>query len=88
MSPAYTGMRIHSTWYGVGDDGKIAVPLAAARDFGRHAVLVVGYRDGGFIVQNSWGTDWGHDGFGYIESTYVDDHGIAAWALSTQIGGN
>ncbi|MBN2056499.1 hypothetical protein JW905_16360 [bacterium] len=36
-----------------------------------HTILIVGYDDpafppGHWIVRNSWGTDWGEDGYGYI----------------------
>ena len=33
-----------------------------------HFVLIVGYDDtlGAWIIKNSWGTDWGYNGFGYI----------------------
>lgn len=40
------------------------------RDHGRHAMCVVGYDDnkygGAFEVQNSWGTDWGNNGYIWI----------------------
>lgn len=40
---------------------------------GGHAVAIVGYRaDGTFIVRNSWGTDWGDEGFAYVTSEYVE----------------
>ena len=80
--PVVLGMKIHTTWYGVGKDGQIARPSASARDLGGHAVVVVGYSDDAFIVLNSWGDDWGDNGFGYIENDYVDNHAVAAWALS------
>jgi len=28
-----------------------------------HAVVVVGYGDGYWIVRNSWGADWGEEGY-------------------------
>jgi C1A family cysteine protease len=28
-----------------------------------HAVLAVGYDEDSLIIKNSWGTDWGLDGF-------------------------
>ena len=32
-----------------------------------HCVQVVGYTDSYWIVRNSWNTDWGNDGFIYVE---------------------
>jgi len=44
------------------------------RNFGGHAMCVIGYDDnkygGAFEIQNSWGTDWGNEG--YIWITYED----------------
>ncbi|WP_247828968.1 C1 family peptidase [Arthrobacter antioxidans] len=34
-----------------------------AGQLGGHAFTIVGYNDVGFLVQNSWGTDWGSGGF-------------------------
>lgn len=30
---------------------------------GGHAMTVVGYNSDGFIIRNSWGSDWGNDGY-------------------------
>ena len=38
---------------------------------GGHAVALVGYRPGSFIVRNSWGTTWGDKGFGYASLAYA-----------------
>ncbi|AGC75759.1 papain like protease [Nonlabens dokdonensis] len=35
-------------------------------NYGAHAVNIVGYNDKGFIFKNSWGTDLGDNGYGYI----------------------
>ncbi len=33
---------------------------------GYHAMAVVGYNPWGFMIRNSWGTDWGVDGYAFI----------------------
>jgi hypothetical protein len=82
------GIRLYRPWYEVAEDGRIAMPTAGAAPFGGHAVLVVGYRDGDgegggtYIVRNSWGADWGADGYGFLPYAYVDANGIAAWGLA------
>jgi C1A family cysteine protease len=70
------------TWYEVGPTGRIAMPSAGARDFGGHAVLVVGYEADALIIRNSWGGDWGENGYGYLPDAYVDAYGAAAWAFA------
>lgn len=34
-----------------------------SRQLGGHAFAIVGYNEVGFLVQNSWGTTWGRNGF-------------------------
>jgi hypothetical protein len=34
--------------------------------WGGHALLLVGYDEHGFIFKNSWGTDWGDQGYAYM----------------------
>lgn len=38
---------------------------------GGHAVCLVGYTPDHFIVRNSWGDDWGDNGFGYASNAYA-----------------
>ncbi|MES2073195.1 MAG: C1 family peptidase [Pseudomonadota bacterium] len=49
---------------------------------GGHAFALIGYTDQGFVVQNSWGTEWGHLGFAIL--TYEDwvANGTDAWTVS------
>lgn len=80
--PVVLGVRLHATWYGIGSDGRISMPTVGARDFGGHAILAVGYQADEFIVQNSWGNDWGKDGLAFLPGDYVDRFGISAWSLA------
>lgn len=44
-------------------------------NYGAHVVTIVGYNDKGFIFKNSWGNQWGDNGYGYIS---FDAHRIMA----------
>ena len=39
-----------------------------------HSVLVVGYKENGFIIRNSWGTSWGKNGYGFISDADFEKH--------------
>lgn len=49
---------------------------------GGHAFAFVGFNADGFIVQNSWGSDWGYKGFALL--TYEDwlNHASDAWVAT------
>ena len=48
-------------------------------DIGGHAFLVAGYNAIGFLVQNSWGTKWGHNGYATLPYEDWLANGYDAW---------
>lgn len=42
---------------------------------GGHAVLITGYDDEQkvFIFKNSWGPEWGHEGYGFVTFDHIDN---------------
>jgi hypothetical protein len=47
------------------------IPIQKAKPSdGGHAFIITGYTENGFIIQNSWGTDWGNKGLAIL--TYED----------------
>jgi predicted alpha/beta hydrolase family esterase len=55
--------NVHQGWSEPGDGGLIEY---SETQLGAHAFAVVGYDKNGFWIQNSWGDEWGHQGFACI----------------------
>lgn len=68
-------------------EGHITMPDHDKEFMEGHAVLVVGYDDNanlrkGFLtLRNSWGVDWGDEGYGYLPYTYIEHNGGEAWIV-------
>lgn len=72
-----TGL-VHTGWEQVGPDG--VVPYNGGEAIlGGHAFAIVAYDEDGFWFQNSWGDDWGKDGFGRISYDDWLQHGTDVW---------
>lgn len=60
--------------------GIVELPGWREQPQGGHAVCFVGFTtDGHFIVRNSWGADWGDQGYFYLPFAYVERHGFDFW---------
>jgi C1A family cysteine protease len=83
--PAMFGFTVFSSINQAGQTGKILFPCRGERVLGGHAVVAVGYDDamtienslcelktkGALLIRNSWGTNWGEHGYGYLPYEYV-----------------
>jgi hypothetical protein len=57
----------------VGRDGIFNAAEPPSGRHGRHAMLIVGYTGNFFIVKNSWGKDWGDQGYCYVPKNVLMD---------------
>ena len=85
----YVSATVHSGWNNperINKD-KFATIGQSSELTGGHAFAIVGYNKNGFIVQNSWGSDWGTDGFAIwaYEDWYqnISDGWVFRLAVST-----
>ena len=64
-NPVIFGTRVGKTWFKYTASSE---PLGLEKyPEGGHAMCIVGYVNGLFIVENSWGTLWGENGFAYVK---------------------
>ena len=70
--PIIFGVKIYSSFQ-TPRNGRISMPRGNDQDLGGHAMLCVGYSDPDrvFIVRNSWGHQWGDEGYCYIPYDYM-----------------
>lgn len=55
------------------------LPPVNPKALGGHAFALVGYNEAGFLVQNSWGTEWGKGGFATLPYEDWLDSAYDAW---------
>jgi C1A family cysteine protease len=74
--PIVFGIEVYSSFEGPGVDKTGVIPMPNTRTeqlLGGHAILLVGYNDSKqlFKFRNSWGQNWGVNGYGFIPYAYV-----------------
>lgn len=81
----YVSASVHRGWFADPFPRKAAIGLpvievpADGENVGGHAFALVGYTKEGFVIQNSWGPDWGLGGFAILPYTDWVERGSDAW---------
>jgi len=79
--PSMFGFTVYSSIPRIGQGtGDIPFPQAGESVLGGHAIDAVGYNDnkqigpdkGALLIRNSWGTDWGENGYGWLPYKYIE----------------
>ena len=83
--PSMFGFSTYASLDNVSEDGRILFPSEDENFTGGHAVVTVGYDDtleienwkngettvGALLIRNSWGRNWGDEGYGWLPYDYV-----------------
>lgn len=93
--PVLIGLPVYSAFDELDDADQVveASEVVPSSFRGNHAVLAVGYDSTGIQVQNSWGTNWGVDGFGTLADDFVNSYvfegsTMEVWANSGDTDGS
>jgi C1A family cysteine protease len=97
--PCMFGFTVYNSIQQSSTTGKIPYPCEGEKVEGGHAIMAVGYDDkmsikneicdketkGALLIRNSWGTEWGEKGYGYLPYDFVLE-GLAEdwWTLIQQ----
>jgi C1A family cysteine protease len=90
--PIVFGLAIDQTAFEKAPGGVISMPLNLT---GLHAVMAVGYDSNHLIFRNSWGSNWGDKGYGYLPLSYINTptsyqgltHLTSDWTVITGFSG-
>lgn len=74
--PLVLSIAWYRSWFRPRMDGTLPAPDVQV---GGHAIVIAGWReDGALLLANSWGTDWGEQGYCWLPAAYLA-HARAAW---------
>ncbi|CAM4855764.1 unnamed protein product [Rotaria socialis] len=92
--PFIFGIKTFQSFEQAEDNGRVLIPDLYREklndDHGVHAMLAVGYSDASrcFIVRNSWGQQWGDNGYCYIPYEYMCNTKLCLEAHTIQLVDN
>jgi C1A family cysteine protease len=69
--PVVFGTLVTGAFQQVTDRTPLPCPGANDKILGGHAMVIVGYLGGNFLVKNSWGPDWGSHGLCLMTPDYI-----------------
>jgi C1A family cysteine protease len=82
--PILIGISIFESFNNVSIDNPTVTVLENDYPLDSHAMTVVGYNTTSqqFLVKNSWGTNWGMNGYCYIPFDYMKEHAFEKWIFN------
>lgn len=81
--PLFVGAKIHLGWYRLflSESSSVIKRRPGDANKGGHAFVVVGYDERGFWVHNSWGPEWGNEGFALLPYDDWIENGNDSWVV-------
>lgn len=86
--PIVLGMSVYETFNFVNSEEPIVLmPTTSDMYIGAHAVVIVGYDQESemFLIKNSYGPNWGFDGYAWLPYEYLRTQGFENWRFEIDI---
>jgi hypothetical protein len=80
--PVALGIPVREGFDYLSSDPSAVVDDTTSPSRGNHAVLALGYNESGVLIQNSWGTSWGNEGFGRLSWNVIRQDVFGAYTIS------
>lgn len=83
-NPVIFGISIYKQFHRVSsEDAVVDMPLKSKQSSGNHAMCMVGYDQERQLIlaKNSFGLEWGDQGYGWIPYDYIREHGSDMWVF-------
>lgn len=88
-NPVVTSMNVYDSFYELDAGGKKILPMPTASEnvIGGHAVTFVGYNlpKKLFLARNSFGTDWGDQGYFWVPFDYAEQDFMDNWSFDIEL---
>jgi C1A family cysteine protease len=85
--PIVFGITVYESFESdaVAESGTVPMPKKTEKSLGGHAILMVGYTKSRLKFRNSWGKDWGKNGYATLPLDYVLNSDLASdfWTIQT-----
>ena len=80
--PVQVTLSITDAWYNA-RNGRIPTQSQGYKRVGDHAVCLIGYDDSAaeFMFRNSWGVQWGDNGYGYLPYDVFEATWVEGWFI-------
>jgi C1A family cysteine protease len=82
--PFVVGVILYPSFFNTDSTGVVPMPSQNDNPIGGHAVVCVGFDDHKqrWIMRNSWGPNWGDNGYFYLPYGYLQNFGQQLYCIT------
>ena len=88
-NPVVIGIPVYWSFELIGsaNNGYYSGPTSNDPFMGNHAIVALGYNSQGLVIENSWGTSWGHAGYATLSWSFINQYVFQATSVGKLVTG-